>query len=135
VVFSPDGQRLVSAGLDRVVRLWDVQTGQEDMPRKEPIRMDGPEPEKKPKPWVRRRPLVPRIAFNADGRRLASINAGQPVQLWDVATHLEILTLPVKQSAFQYVAFSRDGHCLVATVGCGCMSGTRARPGSGDAPS
>ena len=57
VVFSPDGQRLASADLDRVVRLWDVQTGKEDMPRMEPIRMDGPEPEKERKPWVRRRPL------------------------------------------------------------------------------
>ena len=68
-----------------------------------------------PNEW--RRPLVPRIAFNADGRRLASINAGQPVQLWDVATQLEVLTLPVEQSAFQCVAFSRDGRWLVATAG------------------
>ena len=61
--------------------------------------------------------MVPRIAFSPDGRRLASINAGQPVQLWDVATRLEVLTLPVEQSAFQCVAFSRDGRWLVATAG------------------
>ena len=117
VVFSPDGKRLASADLDRGVRLWDAHTGKEETPRQEPIRIDGPEPDAKRKPWDRRRPLVPRIAFSADGRRLASINAGQPVQLWDVATHLEVLTLPVADSGFHCVAFSRDGRWLVATAG------------------
>jgi WD40 repeat protein len=116
VVFSPDGKRLASADLDRVVRLWDVGTGKEDTPGKEPIRLAGPEPEKNRKPWDRSRPLVPRIAFSADGRRLASINPVQPVRLWDVATHLEVLTLP-GGSSFQCVAFSRDGRWLVAATG------------------
>jgi WD40 repeat protein len=117
VVFSPDGKRLASADLDRFVRLWDVRTGKEDTPRPEPIRLDGPEPETKRKPWDRGRPLVPRMAFSADGRRLASINAGQPVQLWDVATHLEVLTLPVDESTLQCVAFSRNGRWLAAGAG------------------
>ena len=117
VVFSPDGKRLASADLDRVVRIWDVGTLKEDMPQKEPIRLDGPDPEKKRKPWDRGRPLIPRIAFSGDGRRLASINAGQPIQLWDVATHLEVFTLPVEQSSLQCVAFSRDGRWLVAGAG------------------
>jgi WD40 repeat protein len=141
VVFSPDGQRLASADLDLVVRLWDVRTGKEDAPRKEPIHLDGPEPEKMRKPWDRGRPLAPRIAFSADGRRLASINAGQPVQLWDVATRLEVLTLPVEQSAFQCVAFSRDGRWLAAVAGvwfhvwdAGCTRPADHAPTSGDAP-
>jgi WD40 repeat protein len=117
VVFSPDGRRLASADLDRVVRLWDVRTGKEETPRNEPIHLGGPELDKKRNPWERRRPLVPRVAFSADGRRLASINAGQPVQLWDVATHLEVLTLPVADSGFHCVAFSRDGRRLVAVAG------------------
>ena len=50
VVFSPDGQRLAFADLDRIVRLWHVRTGTEDSPGKEPISLDGPEPEKKRKP-------------------------------------------------------------------------------------
>jgi WD40 repeat protein len=114
VVFSPDGKRLGSADLDQVVRLWDVGTGKEERPPNEPIRLDGPQLDKKRQPWERRRPWVPRIAFSADGRRLAAINGRQPVQLWDVATRLEVLTLPVEESGFHCVAFSRDGRRLVA---------------------
>jgi WD40 repeat protein len=117
VVFSPDGRRLASADLDRVVRLWDVRTGKEETPRNEPIHLGGPELDKKRNPWERRRAWVPRIAFSADGRRLASINGKQPVQLWDVATRLEVLTLPVEESGFQCVAFSRNGRWLVAAAG------------------
>jgi len=87
------------------------------VPQKEPIRLDGPDPETKRKPWDRGRPLIPRIAFSGDGRRLASINRGQPIQLWDVATHLEVFTLPVQQSSLQCVAFSRDSRWLVAGAG------------------
>jgi WD40 repeat protein len=117
VVFSPDGKRLASVDLDRVVRVWDVRTGQEYTPPDGPIRLDGPRLEEKRKPWDRARPLLPRVAFSADSRRLASINGRQPVQLWDVVTRLPALTLPVKEPAFQCLAFSRDGRWLVAAAG------------------
>jgi WD40 repeat protein len=29
LAFSPDGSRLVTAGADRLVRVWDVESGQE----------------------------------------------------------------------------------------------------------
>jgi WD40 repeat protein len=118
VAFTPDSKRLASADLDQVVRLWDVRTGREETPRNDPIRLDSPDLVKKREPWGRDRPWwFPRIAFSADGRRLASINGRRPVQLWDVATRLEVLTLPVQESGFQCVAFSRDGRRLVAVAG------------------
>ena len=115
-MFSPDGKRLASADQAQVIRLWDVRAGTEETPRHELIRLDGPGLDKKRNPWERRRPSVARIAFSADGRRLASINPGQPVQLWDVATGLEVLTLPLTGTGFQCVALSRDGRRLVAVA-------------------
>jgi WD40 repeat protein len=117
VAFTPNSKRLASADLDQIVRLWDVRAGREET-RNDPIRLDIADRVRKRTPWGRDRPAwFPRIAFSADGRRLASINGRRPVQLWDVATRLEVLSLPVEQSGFQCVAFSRDGRWLAAAAG------------------
>jgi WD40 repeat protein len=117
VTFSPDGTMLASADLERIVRLWDVRTGREYTPHDEPIRLDGPPYKETRMPWDRGRPLTPRIAFTADGRRLASINGNRPVRLWDVATRLPVLSLTVQESNFQCLAFSRNGRWLAGPAG------------------
>jgi WD40 repeat protein len=117
VVFSPDGRWLASVDMERIVRLWDVRTGQEYTPHNGLIRLTGSSHPEKRKPWDRARPQVPRVAFSADSRRLASINIKQPIQLQDVVTGLPVLTLPVGEAGYQCLAFSRDGRWLVASAG------------------
>jgi WD40 repeat protein len=117
VAFSPDGRWLASADLDRLVRIWDVRTGKEYTPHDEPIHLGGAGYTDKRMPWDRGRPLTPRIAFTADSRRLASINGKQPVKFWDVTTRLPALSLPVQESNFQCLAFSRNGRWLAASAG------------------
>jgi WD40 repeat protein len=117
VTFSPDGKRLASADLDRLVRLWDVRTGTEMTPSHEPIRLAGPAYTDQRMPWDHGRPLAPRVVFTADSRRMASISGHQPVQIWDVATRLPAISLPVQESNFQCLAFSPNGRWLAAPAG------------------
>src|SRR5262249_8034248 len=65
VVFSPDGRRLASAGLDQSIKLWDTATGQEVLTLRGHI--DN----------------VFCLAFSPDGHRLASASLDKTVRVWD----------------------------------------------------
>ena len=65
VVFTPDGQRLASAGDDGTVRLWDLATDQEVLTLQEHV---GP---------------VRYVACSPDGTRLASAGDDGTIKVWD----------------------------------------------------
>jgi WD40 repeat protein/serine/threonine protein kinase len=65
VVFSPDGTRLLSAGPEQILRLWDVATG------RVLLRLPG------------HRGGDRAVAFSLDGTKLATAD-GEAVRLWDV---------------------------------------------------
>jgi WD40 repeat protein len=67
VAFSPDGQRLASASVDKTVKVWDAATGQEVLTLKGHTG------------------AVSSVAFSPDGTRLASAGAGG-VKVWDATT-------------------------------------------------
>src|SRR5262249_57552613 len=75
VSFSPDGKVLAVGYQERVIRLWDVATGQE----RQCLR--GHES------WVGH------VAFSADGRVLASGGEDRTIRLWDVGTGQELRRL------------------------------------------
>jgi WD40 repeat protein len=86
LVFSPDGIRLACPGPDKMVRVWEITTG-------EVLILKGHTGD------------VWRVGFSPDGKRLAS--AGKDaVRIWDTAFGQELLALP---AAAEAVAFSRDG--------------------------
>jgi serine/threonine-protein kinase len=107
VVYSPDGrfalsggggdaQAGVRGGLDRSIRLWEVETGRE-------VRR-----------YLGRLGMVTGIAFAADGKRAVSSNLGGGVHLWDVETGDNIRRFDPSVSQVHCVAMSPDDRWVLA---------------------
>jgi WD40 repeat protein len=65
LAFSPSGDRLVTAGEDGAVKIWDTTTGQEGLD-------------------LRGHPGVARcVAFSPDGRLVAAAGADGTITIWD----------------------------------------------------
>jgi hypothetical protein len=96
VAFSPDGQRLATAGWDQTVRIWDSATGKELLALKGHA---GP---------------VRSVAFSTDGQRLASGSDDKTVRIWDSATGKELFAFKGHAGWLSAVAFSPDGQRLAS---------------------
>ena len=69
VAFSPDGERLASAGGDGTVKVWNSRTGK--VVQTIPDAHTG---------------AVFSVAFHPDGKHLASVGADRRVKVWDLTT-------------------------------------------------
>ena len=76
--FHPDGTYLVSGGMDRTIRLWDVATGEE-------VALLGTHAQ-----------YVLAVAFSPDGQWVVSAGKGGTLRFWEVETRecLHVLRLP-----------------------------------------
>ena len=97
VAFSPDGQHLVSVGMDsRFLWLWETATG------KLTHRLAG------------HRAGVLGVAFSSTDGVLASGSSDQSVRLWALPTKAEMTALTGHTGAVRSVAVSSDGRLLVS---------------------
>lgn len=149
VQFSPDGRRLAACS-DGVVKLWDAQTGREQLTCRVPqanLRCVTFSPDGRRLATVGGLFAVHRdreinvldaqtgqellslrghvgglrsVVFSPDGSRLASTGLDQTVKLWDAATGQVVLTLRGHIDHVFCVAFSPDGHQL-ASAGLDAM--------------
>ena len=89
--FSPDGKTLATCGYDRLIKLWDVETGQ--LIRELKDHSDA----------------VYGVAFSPDGTLLASGSADRAVKVWQVADGKRLYTLSDSTDWVYSVAWSPDG--------------------------
>ncbi len=138
VVFTPDGNTLISAGHDKLIHLWNPHTG-ESLGKLEghdasafrlAITKDGKTlastgDDKVIRFWdlARRKPVleikgldyVVELAFSPDGRSLASAEESHgPARVWDVRTGQERFRLGDDASRGKAVAYSPDGVLLAS---------------------
>jgi WD40 repeat protein/serine/threonine protein kinase len=98
MAFSPDGQRLATAGV-LTIHLFDAKTGEEQYTlRGHSGALNG-------------------IAFSQDGLQLASASRDQTVKIWHTISGEELFTIRGHTTSVYSVAFSPDGRRVVSAGG------------------
>lgn len=96
-VFSPDSQRLVSAGRnDNTIKVFDVATGTERMA------LSG----HTGRVWS--------VAFSPDGKRIVSGSFDKSLRVWDAVTGKSLMILQGHSDRVWSVAYSPDGKRIIS---------------------
>ncbi|MBQ2097815.1 MAG: PD40 domain-containing protein, partial [Bacteroidales bacterium] len=93
--FSPDGRYIVSASVDRTVRIWDAKTGQQVG-----------------NPLEGHTAYVNSASFSPDGRYIVSASYDKTVRIWDAKTGHQVQTLNCKDPIT--AIFSPDGRHIMS---------------------
>lgn len=93
--FSPDGQRIITASVDRTARIWDAMTGRQTLV------LTG------------HTAGVTAAAFSPDGRRVVTASRDNTARIWDAVTGRQLLLIRGHAQGLRSAAFSADGQRVV----------------------
>ena len=99
--FSRDGKQLVTAGGDRLIKVWDLAT------KKEVARLEGHASQ------------VLAVAFNTNATQVVSGGVDKQLRVWDIATREKIVALGNHTAPINAVAWPGDGAAIVAVSDAG----------------
>src|SRR5262249_17801729 len=102
--FSPDGKRIVSAGCDCTIRIWDRATGREQQP---PINGHVGH--------------VTRALFLSDNKRVLSCGEDQSVRVWDADTRAELDAFRGHEAHVRDIVLSADGKLVLSGDNSGML--------------
>jgi WD40 repeat protein len=100
---SDDGKQLVTAGGDKLVKVWDLAA------RKETARLEGHTAQ------------VLAVVFNTNATQVVSGGADKQLKVWDVETRHATSSLGRHSSALTAVAWPADGRMIVAGTDGGAL--------------
>jgi WD40 repeat protein/serine/threonine protein kinase len=95
LAFSSDGMSLVSAAMDRTVRVWDVPTRQQRASLARPARISS-------------------LALSPDGKTFAYGSEDRTVRLWNLEPPTDRTTIQQYANPVYFVAFSPDSKLLIS---------------------
>ncbi len=112
---SADGSKIVSAGADKLIKLWDTKT------QRERATLEGHSAQ------------VTSVCFNSNATQIASAGADHELKVWDLATREKIATLGQHTSALSALKwFSTHQVLFVAREDGAVIRFSEIKPHSGD---
>ena len=101
MALSPDGKHIVSGGMNKTIKVWDVDDGSELMT----INRSN----------VNTTNLgVASLAFSPDGRQIVSGDFSGEFNIWDAATGKQLMTLQGHKNPIYSIKFSPDGRHMAS---------------------